>query len=654
MSTCSPTRALAPAEGYRIWAASYDRENNPMLSLEQRILERLLPPMAGLDIVDLGCGTGRWLAASKRAGARRLVGVDLSPEMLSLAKEKLGKGAKLLCSDYVEARIQESSADIVFCNFVLSYIADAEQFLCFASKILKSGGVFFLTDVHPGTAARLSWRRGVRVKEGLNEIQTHERNLSDVIALCEQAGLEMSAHLEPRFADVERTVFKENGKGEYYETIREYPAIYVLQLRAQKKNSRTALQKREHKTGTRMLHGRLALGPADSVVAEIFIEGGHLDKIHTEGGSRSPSRSDVSVDLQDHLVFPGFINAHDHLEFALFPRMGRGGYRNFLEWAEDIHQTYATEIARQRQVPKQVRLWWGGIRNLLCGVTTVCHHNPYEAEVFENEFVVKVLRKFGWSHSLSLDPSTPYKKHATCKGQPFLLHSGEGIDATSAEEIFELHRTGVLDAETIIIHGVGMGEEGKDLLRKVGAGLVWCPSSNLFLFGNTIAAEEIRSFANVALGSDSPLTANGDLLDEVCCAYKELNANPADLYDHITIQAAKLLRLRSGEGSLRIGSSGDLVAVRDTGRTPAETLVSLSHNEVELVLLGGRVQLASDEVKRRVPVKLCDGLQPLSVDGQIRWIRAPLEWLFKETRKQLGEEIYLGGKRVELGSGWKQ
>ncbi len=51
-------------------------------------------------------------------------------------------------------------------------------------------------------------------------------------------------------------------------------------------------------------------------------------------------------------------------------------------------------------VPKAVRLAWGGLKNLLSGVTTVAHHNPYDAAVFENGFPVRVVKRFGWAHSL--------------------------------------------------------------------------------------------------------------------------------------------------------------------------------------------------------------------------------------------------------------
>ena len=57
-----------------------------MLSLERRILEPLLPPLADLDVIDLGCGTGRWLQILHAAGARRVLGVDFSPEMFAQSR----------------------------------------------------------------------------------------------------------------------------------------------------------------------------------------------------------------------------------------------------------------------------------------------------------------------------------------------------------------------------------------------------------------------------------------------------------------------------------------------------------------------------------------------------------------------------------------
>ena len=110
------------------------------------------------------------------------------------------------------------------------------------------------------------------------------------------------------------------------------------------------------------------------------------------------------LNLDGYLLLPGLINAHDHLEFGLYPNLGRGPYANSQEWAADIHQNDSAIIAAQESVPKDVRVWWGAIRNLLCGVTTVCHHNPLHAELLKEEFPMRVIRNFGWGHSLAMDP----------------------------------------------------------------------------------------------------------------------------------------------------------------------------------------------------------------------------------------------------------
>src|SRR6266403_82814 len=437
MASTIPTSCLSPADGYRLWADTYDHEANPMLSLERRVLEPLLPPLAGLDIVDLGCGTGRWLEALKGAGARSLLGVDLSPEMLRLARPKLGSEAKIVCADCADAPLSAASCDLLLCNFVLSYVEDARQFFEMVSKVLRPGGSLFVTDVHPQTAAGLNWRRGVRSRGEFQEIRTQERTVSEVVSLCQKANLHVATFLEARFGDEERVVFEREGKKEYFDRISSLPAIYVLQVSARKKSRDIVQRKSRSQAISRLQNSRFALGPTASVQGELLVNGSRIDSLRSETyvGAFSPS-SRTTVDLHDYLIFPGLVNAHDHLEFALFPRLGTGGYRNFLEWAEDIHHPEASPVAEHRAVPKPTRLWWGGIRNLLCGVTTVCHHNPYVEDVFDKAFAVRVQRDFSWAHSASLDQALAEKLKVAPPDQPFILHLAEGVDTQSAGEIF--------------------------------------------------------------------------------------------------------------------------------------------------------------------------------------------------------------------------
>ncbi len=111
-----------------------------------------------------------------------------------------------------------------------------------------------------------------------------------------------------------------------------------------------------------------------------------------------------------------------------------------------------------------------------------------------------------------------------------------------------------------------------------------------------------------------------------------------------------MLRLKNGEGSVRAGAWADLIAVRDTGQSPCDTLGELSFEDIELVVIGGRVQLASTEMMKRLPTETLTGLEPLCTEGTLRWIRAPVARLFEQTTAHLAGEIRLGGKRVSLGN----
>ncbi len=152
------------------------------------------------------------------------------------------------------------------------------------------------------------------------------------------------------------------------------------------------------------------------------------------------------------------------------------------------------------------------------------------------------------------------------------------------------------------------------------------------------------------LGSDSPLTAAGDLLDEISFARNEIGLAANSLYEMVTARSANVLRLRNGEGHLKPGSIADLIAVQDKGLTPAETVAQLTFDQVELVILTGRVQLASAAIYHRLPESLKAGLQPLTIDGHQRWLRAPIDNLLTEARKTVGRDIRLGGKKVDHAS----
>jgi cytosine/adenosine deaminase-related metal-dependent hydrolase/ubiquinone/menaquinone biosynthesis C-methylase UbiE len=611
------------------WAKVYDTQSNPLLLLEERIAPSLLPTISGKHILDIGCGTGRWLQRLEALLPASLIGTDCSAAMLERAREKIMPATCLHQCDSSSTPGDEASHDLILASFLLSYVEDLQAFARECARVLKPGGHILISDMHPVTAIERSWTRSFHLEGTKVSIAAHSRSLAEIIATFNRSGFELNTLAEPSFAIQERAIFEKAGKLAEYTSLTGIPAIYLLKLQ-----KRAALQ---------LVNAPWSTSPATWSTDALSIQDARIT-----APEQATLKDTHRLDLSGYVLMPGLINAHDHLEFALFPNLGRTEpYQNSSEWAADIHQKHAATIALHQQVPLDTRLWWGAIRNLLCGVTTVCHHNPLHPALTHPDFPIRVVADIGWSHSLAFDHNLAETFQATPPHHPFILHAAEGIDRQSSEEFAALKGLGVLDDRTVLVHGLAFTSENITLLNQRRAALVLCPTSNRFLFSQAPSSALIALAERLALGSDSPLTSAGDLLDEIRYLHTQQAINPEILFKLVTTNPAEILHLQQGEGTIAQGFPADLIAVRDARTNPAETLARLTIADVELVMISGRVQVASPEIYGRIQETQREGLHLLEIAGQDRWVRAPLPTLFNAAERVLGKDnLRIGNKEV--------
>lgn len=129
---------------------------------EWESLERQLPDLCGLSVVDLGCGYGWFCRIALDKGAKTVTGLDISKKMLETAK-----GMTPTCMaeriDYVQADLDDfslpGSYNFAYSSLTLHYIVDIERFFKTVYQALVPGGYFLFSIAHPifTAPARQSW-----------------------------------------------------------------------------------------------------------------------------------------------------------------------------------------------------------------------------------------------------------------------------------------------------------------------------------------------------------------------------------------------------------------------------------------------------------------------------------------------------------------
>ncbi|NWE13349.1 class I SAM-dependent methyltransferase [Pseudomonas yamanorum] len=175
-------------------------------------LQAMLPPMSGLNVVDLGCGYGWFSRWAREQGAEQVLGLDVSHKMLARAKEMTSSpDITYAIADLEHLELPTATFDLAYSSLAFHYIVDLKGLFARIHQTLVPGGRLVFSIEHPIFMAprqpgwlideqgRKSWPvdsyqlEGPRVTNWLADgvIKQH-RTLGTLLTLLIEAGFTLS------------------------------------------------------------------------------------------------------------------------------------------------------------------------------------------------------------------------------------------------------------------------------------------------------------------------------------------------------------------------------------------------------------------------------------------------------------------------------
>ncbi len=135
--------------------------------------------VTGLDVLDVGCGEGRFARMLAERGAH-VVGIDPTPDLIEAGRAK-GAAVKYLLGTAERLPVDDASADLVICYLVLIDVNDHRRAIAEMARALRPGGRLLAANLNGFTTANASgWARdsaGSKIHFPVDEYNTSKGNM---------------------------------------------------------------------------------------------------------------------------------------------------------------------------------------------------------------------------------------------------------------------------------------------------------------------------------------------------------------------------------------------------------------------------------------------------------------------------------------------
>ena len=137
--------------------------------IEWPTIKEMLPELSGKRVLDVGCGTGIFTFLLEHYEPKRLVGIDLSEEMLKIAEEKKQERSSIACFVAGDAaktnQYLDEKFDFIFSSTTTHYISDLNQLFGGLADLLDEDGEMIFSIIHPVYSAQYPKAHGERFPE---------------------------------------------------------------------------------------------------------------------------------------------------------------------------------------------------------------------------------------------------------------------------------------------------------------------------------------------------------------------------------------------------------------------------------------------------------------------------------------------------------